>query len=223
MTKIIACFCTVLLLAACGSSQNAAPSVAVVDISPAFFNYTSSAVLSAAKAGLPFWVGTIGNEWADFGFQSQDEVAFAQLGGPYPVFVLKNAGKSNQSIAATDQWEFPVTANDQYRCMLTMDKINGEWVTASIGSAGYAKALQTTENTHPGLSIKNKAILRVFGFSCGYYDILAINLSDPQPSFLMVGSATSFVNKLPQYAAWVNTDPVPVLTLDDLYTIFSKM
>lgn len=229
MSKVMSCLFVLLLLAACGSHQNSVTSVtsvtsiASVNYTPIFVNYTSSVVINAAAAGLPSFVGAIEGQWANFGFLSQDEPASAQLGMPYPVFVLNNPGKVSQTIDAMDEWVFPVLVNNNYRCMLTVAKMNGQWKAVGIGSAGFATSLQTTENIHPTLNIKTKGIIKVYGFSSSPYEILAINLSELQPSFLLLPPGTSLVNKLPQYSAWVNTDLVPVLSFEDVYLIFSKM
>jgi hypothetical protein len=220
MSKKMICLFSLLALTACGGNQE---NVASVNYKPIAVNYTSSTVRNAAVTGLPAIVGSVGTQWAKYGFLSQAEVASAQLGTPYPIFVLNNPGKSNQAVSVMDEWDFPIMVNNAYRCMLTVAKMNDQWEAVGIGAAGFAASLQATEKSHPLLDIKNRGIVKSYGFSSSPYDILATNLSEMQPSFLLLPPGAELVKNLPQYSTWLNTDPVPVLSFEEIFLIFSKI
>lgn len=212
------CLLLLLVLAACGSNQENVTPVATVTYSPIYINYTSSAVRNVATTGLPSLVEAIGNQWAGFGFLSQDELASAQLGTPYHVFAMTNAGKINQTIADIDEWEFPVMVNNEYRCMLKISKMNGEWQAVGIGDAQLATWLQALENSHTLVDFKAKGLVNLYDHDS---TILMLNPSQQQPSFLLLPYETDLLKYLPLYSNWVNTQPVPVLSFQELFLIYA--
>jgi hypothetical protein len=218
MRNILFCLVLLLVLTACGSNQrNAAPTVTVA-YAPIFVNYTSTAVKNAAKAGLPTFVRSLGSQYANFGFLSQDELSFSQVGNPYHVFSMTNSGKINQAISDTGQWSFPVMVNNEYRCMLNVDKVNDEWQAVGVGAAHLASWLQDAEKGHPSLSFSAKGLIKIYDHDT---TILMLNPSEIQPSFLLLPPVTDMVKHLPQYSSWVNTDPVPVLSFEEIFLIYA--
>lgn len=220
MSKKLLYLLPLLLLTACGSNQENVPSV---NYKPVAVNYSSSAVKNAAETGLPIFVGSIGEQWANLGFLSSDELGLVQLGTPYPVFVLDNPGKINQTVSVADEWAFPVMVNNGNRCMLTVAKTNNQWEAVSIGSATLSKWLQVAEKNHPSLNIKTKGIANVYGFPSSPYKIVIINPSEEQPSFLLIPHADELIKTLPQYSEWNYTNPIPALSFEEIYMIFSAL
>jgi hypothetical protein len=207
------------LLQACGSEQvNVSPG-ADAKYTPIYVNYTSTTVKNAAETGLPTIIESLkGGSWASFGFLSKEELDSAQLGIPYHVFAMTNAGKTNQTIIDTDEWQFPVMVNNDYRCLLMVDKLEGEFKTASIGSAGLATWLQAAERSHHLLDLKAKGIVVLHDHAT---DIMMINPSQEQPSFLLPPYTADMVKSLPQYSNWVNSNPVPALSFEEIFLIYS--
>ncbi len=200
-----------LFLTACGSGSSQ-ETVATLSYKPVVVNYTSSTVKNAAITGL-----------ANLGFLSADELTIAQLGTPYPVFILCNPGKPNQSIRVADEWEFPVMVNNSNRCMLKVAKINDQWQAVVIGSASLSTWLQMTENNNLVLNNKARGIIQVYGYSSAPFQILVTNPSEKQPLFLFVPPATELITRLPQYSNWISTDPVPALSFQEVYLILSSL
>jgi len=215
-------FCLVLLLVltACGSNQENVAPVTPITYKPTFVNYTSTAVKNAAKTGLPTFVGSLGSRYADFGFLSQDELASAQVGNPYHIFSMTNSGKIDQTISDMGQWSFPVMVNNEYRCMLNVDKVNGEWQAVGMGATQLATWLQAAEKSHPSLSFNAKGLVNIYERDT---TILMINPSEQQPSFLLLPYSTDLLRNLPQYGTWAKTDPVPVLSFQELFLIYEGL
>ena len=220
MSKKMLVFFSLLVLTACGSNQNNVVSVASVNYTPIFVNYTSSDVKNAAETGLLTAIAIVGDQWANLGFLSQDEVASAQVGTPYRIFSMTNPGRVNQTISDIDAWRFPVMVNNEYRCMLDVNKMNGEWQAVGIGAKGLATWLQAAEKSHPLLDFKAKGLVNIYDHDT---TILMINPSEQQPSFLLLPYSTDLLKFLPQYSGWTNTDPVPVLSFQEIFLMFSKM
>ena len=212
MRKNIMLVFSMLILSSCGSSRSNQQNVEHVNYKPITANYTSSAAKSAAVTGMSTFIG---DDWANWGFASANEFASAQLGTPYPDLALTNPGKSNQMVIAGNNWLFPVMVNDEYRCMLRVVKINNQWQTVSLIGNTFASLIQTAEKNHPALNLRTKGIVSYVGTS-----ILVLNPSENEPSFIFLLPFREQINKIPQYSGWVNTDPVPALTFEELFVIF---
>ncbi len=214
----------ILFLLGCGSSNNnGSQDGPPGSYQPVAVGAASSDIISAAQTGLPLFINAVKDRWADFGFASSGEPTQAELGTPYQICVLSNPGKAYQAINSTDEWYFPVLVNGAYRCILTVAKLNDQWQAVSLGAAGFAAALQETEITHPSLNFADRGIVKVYGFSSYPYEILGINLSGTNPSFLLLPPATELVTKLPQYSTWVSTDPIPVLSYEEMTAIIVSL
>jgi hypothetical protein len=219
MNKKMICLLLSLVLTACGSNQETVPATKSINYTPIFVNFTSSVVKNAAEVGLPILTGVVGGDWAGYGFLNQGELDSAQVGTPYHVFGMSNAGKEDQAIFDVGYWLFPVMVNNEYRCMLTVGKYNGEWTAVGIGAAGLATWLQAMEKSHPLLDFKAKGLVKLYDHDS---TILMINPSEQQPSFLLLPYLTDLLKYLPQYSDWVNTDPVPVLSFQEIFLIYSQ-
>jgi len=209
MTKNMLCIILLFLVTACGSNQENVAPTATVNYKPIYINYTSSAVKSAAEAGIPIFLTSE---------LTSEELAVAQLGSPYHVFGMTNAGSINQEIFDGEEWDYPVTVNNNYRFMLKVAKMNGEWQAVAI-TAGLASWLQAEEMSHPSLDFKAKGLVRIYEHDS---HIVMLNPSEQQPSFLLPPYLTDLLKYLPQHSGWVNTEPVPVLSFQEIFLMYSR-
>jgi hypothetical protein len=223
MKKLMTSFITFLAftLSGCGSNGGNHLAVASAKYTPIFINYTSTAVKTAAETGLPGFIGSLkAGPWSSFGFLNLDELDSARLGAPYPVFGMMNTGKTDQTIFPTGEWEFPVMVSNDYRCLLKVAQMNGAFQTVGIGAAGLATWLQAAERTHPSIDFSAKGLVKIYDHDT---TIVMLNPFKEQPSFLLLPPVTDMVKSLSQYSTWVSTDPVPVLSFDELYLIYARL
>ena len=204
-----------LIITSCGSNKNNQEIVEAVSYKPIAANYTSSAIRAAAETGMTTFIG---DDWANWGFVSANEFASAQLGAPLPYLTLSNAGKSNQMLIVGNIWSFPVMVNNDYRCMLRVAKIHDQWQTVTLIGGPYITSIQTAENYYPILNIKTRGIV-----STTAGEILVLNPTENQPSFIFLRPFfyPELINKITKYSGWVSTDPIPTLSFEELFILFS--
>ncbi len=205
-----------------GSSGTEPP----IDSTPVDPEY-SVQITEAAQSGLSAFLemAKVGTETAACHFADQDELISAKLGAPYHVFAIYNPGESSQITISRSEWTFPIVVNNEYRCMMKVERRNDQWQAVSFGYSGYASWLQAAETSHPSTNVNDRQILRIwFGHP---YDALMINSyfgNVQQASFILSPPAAEWLNYLPEYSQeeWKYNDPrpVPVLTYTQLYTIF---
>lgn len=182
-----------------------------------------AAVRAAGEAGLPWFLNSLGDDWARFGFQSKEELGVAELGEPHAVYTFSSLSHSEASDVATPRnWLFPVVANGAFRCMLTVAFHEGRWQAVVLGDAGFAQWLQSVETSHPPSG--STALVEVGGFSCHPFEFLGVDLEKATPSFVPVPPwTTELVRRLPEYGGWTASDPVPVLSWEQLTAILRTL
>ena len=83
----------------------------------------------------------------DMGFQSVDEMANAKLGEPLSVFMVeledlrayRPGSDANKLLKPIDKVIYPVSANDQVRTSIVLQKGKEGWKTSDFGGANFAR------------------------------------------------------------------------------------
>lgn len=177
--------------------------------------------LSAAQRDLPLFLASETSSPV-CGLGGVDAGA-AVLGTPYRLFGLclpSDPGSTAGTATPADIWEFPVTVDGAYRCMLTVGRVDGRWQGTSLGAKLFAESLQAIESSHPSLSFSERGLVMAWirGSCCGPWEFLGVRLADAEPSFLPVlrPLAESVARWLPRYDGWTDADPVPVVSWEEL-------
>jgi hypothetical protein len=126
----------------------------------------AAAVVEAANLQIHAFLNTIpdGTE-RELGFKQRDEFSLAEVGMPYEMFQLSEAGET----APLDYWRVPVVVDDHYRAMLDVRQLTAGWTVVGVGAAQLARELQFHEQGRAKLAadatIRSRAILRVFALT----------------------------------------------------------
>lgn len=107
-------------------------------------------VIQAAEEGLlPFLRRIPQGEQERFGFTKTDNPDQAYLGNPFRLHTIPPAAISEYQpgdtadslISETRMWYFPVMLKDEFRAILIVDQMNGQWKAVSLGRAKLARQL----------------------------------------------------------------------------------
>ena len=140
-------------------------------------------VVQTAKKELPQVLEKIpaGYEQS-YGFESKDEFLNSKVGKPFRFFTIKN----NQ-LTDTSPYTLPITVDNQFRALATVEYINDTLHIVDFGSNVLAKEIQTVCNENKQLRFTG--ILRVYEI---YSDFLMVN-SKGQNQFIPLTSAKLFL------------------------------
>lgn len=117
-----------------------------------------------------------------YGFESKDEFLNSKVGKPFRFFTIKN----NQ-LTDTSPYTLPITVDNQFRALATVEYINDTLHIVDFGSNVLAKEIQTVCNENKQLRFTG--ILRVYEI---YSDFLMVN-SKGQNQFIPLTSAKLFL------------------------------
>ncbi len=107
-------------------------------------------VIQAAEEGLqPFLKRIPQGERERFGFTKTDNPEQAYLGNPFRLHTITPAAISeyqpgdtaNSLISETRMWYFPVMFENEFRTILIVDHMDGQWKAVSLGRAKLARQL----------------------------------------------------------------------------------
>ncbi|MFZ4725156.1 MAG: hypothetical protein ACOYMD_06880 [Paludibacter sp.] len=140
-------------------------------------------VVQTAKKELPQILEKIpaGSEQS-YGFESKDEFQNSKVGKPFRFFTIKN----NQ-LADTSPYTLPITVDNQFRALATVEYINDTLHIVDFGSNVLAKEIQSVCNDNKQLNFIG--ILRVYEI---YSDFLMVD-SKGQNQFIPLTSAKLFL------------------------------
>lgn len=141
MTRTLSLFLLVLF---------ASPQVSAKDVPPE--------VIQAAEEGLPIFLSGITPEvMEDFGFSNNDNLDDAVLGRPFQEYfisktVIENYSEGNNIydvLTAPIMWYFPIMISDEIKCLLGIDKMDGNWEAVFIGYAPIAQLVALARQVWP--------------------------------------------------------------------------
>jgi len=128
-------------------------------------------VIEAARDGLPRFLRAIPpSDLARFNFSTAKEQQEAVLGAAVHLHtipahdILGYDGQQavSELIVPLNIWLFPVISDGQTRTFLTVQRINGDWQAASIGSSGLAAQWADVQSAYPEQSGYHATLVRVF-------------------------------------------------------------
>ena len=108
-------------------------------------------VLQSAKDGLSSFLKAIPfSDLRHYGFSAGEDLSRATLGTAFRVYTItpdkimdfESNMKLSSLVFPTELWFFPVLYNGEFRTILTVDKMNGQWQAVAIGSSGLATQLE---------------------------------------------------------------------------------
>lgn len=128
-------------------------------------------VRNAAQEGLQSFLGRISPAArGDYGFTGSDNLARVKLGTPLNLLTITPEAllsyQASRPVAAiltkTKMWYFPVMLQNEVRCILVVDQVDGKWQAVSLGYANLAKALGTIKQRYPASQGFNPRLIAVF-------------------------------------------------------------
>ncbi len=98
-----------------------------------------------------------GQNYRELGFDSPDEVANATLGERLRIFLVRldqlkgyqAGGDPGTLLMDVGQLYYPVTAREQTRCSIIVERVDGKWRTASVGNSGLARQVALLKGAAP--------------------------------------------------------------------------
>ncbi len=168
LKKLVAIFLVVIV--PCMAAANETPSMEVV---------------IAAVEGLNTLLHEINaHDSGGFGFNSEADVAGAQLGAAFQVFTIPpdkilNYDPSipdlSSMIVPTNQWQFLIISQGNPKSLLTVDFFNDQWTTVSIGASGLAMQLSKITAAWPASAGYRCKLIKVYQAKS---DLLEISFGD---------------------------------------------
>lgn len=158
----------------------------------------SKDVLAAAEEGYAAYLEKIPTDRESlYGFNNREEFAKVKFGKPYQVMILNEDFfndtelKDKDYLIPSGDWRVPVMIDKEYRALLTVSDVDGNWEVVGFGATSLAKELDAFEKDHPSKQQHGK-ILRVYQ-SVSDYMLLP---SDDEPLLLDVIPLNSAKNSL---------------------------
>ncbi|MGB4850308.1 MAG: hypothetical protein WBP41_20450 [Saprospiraceae bacterium] len=124
-------------------------------------------IMAAAKEGLiPYLQQIPAGSEEKFGFNDRQQFSQTTLGMPYQVYLLNASFYDatiiepyQEYIIPANEYRIPVEINGEYRCLLTVAKMNEQWQAVSIGASDLARNLDHVDRIFSGE--KHKILLRL--------------------------------------------------------------
>ncbi len=102
-----------------------------------------------------------------YGFNNRDEFNKVKLGKPYQLLTLNEEFFSDpvltdkNYLSPSGDWRIPLIIDSEYRALLTVAQIDGNWKIVGLGAASLAKELDAFEKDHPS-NLPYGKIFRVY-------------------------------------------------------------
>ena len=128
-------------------------------------------IMQAARNNLSSFLDAIpASDLPHYGFSTREELAGAILGKPFRVYTIvpdKILAYTPQTqllplISPLDLWFFPVLSNGDFKTILTVDKVAGEWQAVAIGSSALARQLEKIQGKWPESQGYEHKFVRIF-------------------------------------------------------------
>ena len=128
-------------------------------------------VMATAAAGLPPFLSRIAPEArAEYGFAEGDALGQVHLGASFNLYTIRpetvlnyQAGSPVPSLLSkTQMWYFLVMSENNVRCILVVDHVDGKWQAVSLGYANLAQALGRVLKRWPPSQGFNPWLIAVF-------------------------------------------------------------
>ncbi|MCX6283605.1 MAG: hypothetical protein NTW31_05150 [Bacteroidetes bacterium] len=112
----------------------------------------TASILKAAKEQINSFIGDIPvNILPNYGFNNREEFKNVTFDAPFKVYTLKDS-----NIVFESSWRVPVVIDNEYRALLTVIQINGEYQVADFGARVLAGELFAKK------SVQTCGLLRVY-------------------------------------------------------------
>ena len=128
-------------------------------------------VIRTAEAGVQSFLSRISPEVREsYGFTKSDAFGQVHLGVPFNLYTMTPDALINYSagsrvislLSKTNMWYFLVMIDNNVRCILVVDLIDGKWQAVSLGYANLAKALSKVMRRWPKSKGFNPSLIAVF-------------------------------------------------------------
>ncbi len=125
----------------------------------------------AAKVGLKHFLDLIpAGSRQEYGFSETGSLDKAYLGDPFNLHVITPDALFSYSegvpvasiLTPIDQWYFPVMMENQIRCFLVVDRMDGQWEAVSLGYVTLAKFMNQIGLSWPAEKGYNPVLIAVF-------------------------------------------------------------
>ncbi len=119
-------------------------------------------ICRAASLQLPQWLDKIpAGQEQYFGFTSREDFSRATIGVPVHTYYFSDelsestSAQSSEVLTPAYEWRVPVTVDNEYRALVTVAPINGEWKIVDIGAAGLARELGNVKTGHLNILLRS--------------------------------------------------------------------
>ena len=136
--------------------------VSVLPASTGSSEATRGDIAQAAVKQLPQWLDKIpSGQEQYYGFAEREEFSLATIGTPVHTFYFADemAGDapnhSTEKLAPSYEWRVPVAVNNEYRALVTVAPVDGEWKIVDIGAAGLARELGSHKTGHQNILLRS--------------------------------------------------------------------
>lgn len=106
---------------------------------------------------------------SQYGFKNREEFNSASLNSILKVYFINSKSSDKElQILTSNEYRIPVIINNEYRALLTVSKIDGDWHIVDFGAVALAKEIENYYNIVPSV-IENEVIfLRIYGINCDF-------------------------------------------------------
>jgi len=125
-------------------------------------------VLAAAEKGYVAYLEKIPlDKELLYGFNNRDEFTKVKLGKPYQLMTLSEdfftdpTLKQKDYVVPSGEWRIPMIIDKEYRALLTVSNVDGNWKVVGLGATSLAKEMEVFEKKHPSKNQYGR-ILRVY-------------------------------------------------------------
>jgi len=131
----------------------------------------SPEVISAAEAGVQSFLSRISpGDRESYGFTRSDTFGQVHLGDSFNLYTITPDALLNYSagsqvislLSKTKMWYFLVLIENNVKCILVVDQMDGKWQAVSLGYADLAKALSRVMRRWPKSKGFNPFLIAVF-------------------------------------------------------------
>jgi hypothetical protein len=96
-----------------------------------------------------------------YGFKDRDEFQEAKIDEPFDFFSIQNNNLTKSSTVMV-----PVTVDNEYRALVSIDSVRGSQHIVDFGAEGLAKEIQQLKNENPNYTFEG--LLRIYSISADF-------------------------------------------------------
>lgn len=128
----------------------------------------------------------------EHGFNDRSEFAKAVPASIYKIIGVDMTGKPFE----TNLYNVVVSVNGEYRAVLTVSSLNGQYEIQSIGASLLARELQAFESSHPLAANQERLMVNVYNKSAGFVAYQTANTVIENVDLTPLESAKSGISSL---------------------------